>query len=89
VQSLDEATVEERDPLMTVYRCRNGCATPILLLTPPAVLPGARSGYHLKDWMVRNPSDLLVHRPECTAVSLIFPASPHALERVALSSSTS
>jgi hypothetical protein len=78
-QTLNEATVDEPDPLTTIYRCPNGCVTPILFVTRPDNVPWTDRGYRLQGWMIRNPSDLLVHEPSRDTPSLIFPASPRAL----------
>jgi hypothetical protein len=57
LQSLDRATLDQADPLETVYRCLNGCE-PILIVTTPGVVPWEGRGYRLGDWVIRNPGDL-------------------------------
>lgn len=80
LQTLDQATVDETDPLETIYRCRNGCEKPILIVGNPGVAPWEGRGYRLGDWVIRNPSDVLVQWEGVKSPSVALPASPHALD---------
>jgi len=77
-QTLEAATVNQADPLETIYGCVNGCGT-ILIVTTPGVILWEGRGYRMRDWAIRNPSDLFV-RPPGADRDVLFPASPAALE---------
>lgn len=59
IQTLAEASVELGDE--TVYECKNGCQ-PILIVAPPNASgkPWPGRGFRVRDWVIRNVSDLLI-----------------------------
>jgi hypothetical protein len=78
-QSLAEAgIVYEDDGLETLYLCKIGCGT-ILIVSTPGVIPWEGRGYRIGDWVIRNPRDLYLRQAGLTA-AIQLPASPHALD---------
>jgi hypothetical protein len=76
-QSLDQATLNETDPLETIYCCM-GCQAPILIVSTPGVVPWQGRGYRLGDWSIRNPNDL--HVLQSGSAEVLLPASANALD---------
>lgn len=78
-QSLAEAgIVYEDDGLETLYLCKIGCGT-ILIVGRPEDVPWEGRGYRIGDWVIRNPRDLYLRQAGLTA-AIQLPASPHALD---------
>lgn len=75
---LHKATVEQTDPLETIYRCPQ-CGGVILIISTPGVVAWEGRGYRWGDWMVRNPSDLYFQGLGMEG-TVLTPASPHALD---------
>ncbi|MCM3130935.1 growth hormone receptor binding protein [Paenibacillus sp. MER 78] len=74
-QSLDQCSITV-DNEETIYKCKNGCQT-ILIVSPPGNDPIPGRGYRMKDYVIRNVSDLYVRIPNSKDV--LLPASPAAL----------
>jgi hypothetical protein len=78
-QSLAEAAIVDEDGgLETLYLCKVGCGT-LLIVSTPGVVPWEGRGYRLGDWVIRNPQDLLLRQP-ALAAPILMPASPDALD---------
>lgn len=71
MQSLDHASVDVNDKMETVYGCMNGCGA-ILIISIPGVIGWKGRGYRIKDWVIRNPSDLFF-RPPGKAADVLMP----------------
>lgn len=72
-QNLEDAGIEESDPLETVYTCHL-CQSTILIVSTPGVVPWEGRRYRLGEWMLRNPGAVLVFN------KVLIPASRHALD---------
>ena len=78
-QRLDQATVDRADDdPEVVYVCRKGCG-PILIVGTPGTTPWPGRGYRIRDWVIRNPTKLVLQSPGMT-VPVVMDASLHALE---------
>lgn len=75
---LDQANLNDDDPLEFTYSC-SGCESTVLIVSTPGVVPWKGRGYRVGDWTVRNPSDLFFQHPSMAGI-VQMPASPHALD---------
>lgn len=82
-QNLSEATISLVDD-DTLYSCKNGCQT-ILVISRPGVTAWQGRGFRLKDYVIRNASDITI-KTENMHTSLLIPASKAALMKVQPSS---
>jgi hypothetical protein len=65
-----------RDGEDTVYVCKNGCQT-LVVIGKPGDSPWAGRGYRLGNHVIRNAGDLEIHVSDASVV--VMPASPAAL----------
>jgi hypothetical protein len=77
-QRLDEALYLDEDRFEAFYRCAT-CTEPILVVSSPTVVPWEGRGTRIRDWMIRNPSDMFI-RVHQAADETRIPAAPHALD---------
>jgi hypothetical protein len=79
-QPLDEATLDETNPLETIYLCQNECG-PVLLIVPAIGLTedGKMRGMRYGDWLVRNPCVLYLY-PVGFTERFEIPATPDYLD---------
>jgi hypothetical protein len=77
MQRLDEALYFDADPLETAYRCA-ACAEPILVVSTAGVVPWEGRGTTIRDWQIRNPTELRVS-PYHGTEEIVFEAAPDAL----------
>lgn len=75
-QRLSEARVQLSGD-ETTYECKNGCQI-ILVVGEPGETPWMGRGYRLKDYVIRNVSDLHVQPIPGSGV-VFFPACPDAV----------
>jgi predicted RNA-binding Zn-ribbon protein involved in translation (DUF1610 family) len=75
---LNDATVDQTDPLEVTYSCPE-CGEVMLIVSTPGVTAWEGRGYRMGDWMIRNPSDLY-HQGRTMVGPALYPASPHALD---------
>jgi len=75
-QKLNECGIH-RDGADTVYACRNGCQT-LIVVSAPGVSPWPGRGFRFGNYVIRNASDLFLLRPGAAA-RVVIPASPAAL----------
>jgi hypothetical protein len=75
-QKLTECELR-RDGADTVYICRNGCQS-LVVVSAPGDSPWPGRGYRLGDHVIRNAGDLLLAIPG-TVNRVLIPASPAAL----------
>jgi hypothetical protein len=82
-QNLSEATMSLADD-DTLYSCKNGCQT-IVVISRPGVTAWPGRGYCLKDYVIRNASDITI-QTEYMQMAMLIPASKAALMKVRPSS---
>ncbi|MHB1681259.1 MAG: hypothetical protein ACYCYO_00325 [Bacilli bacterium] len=77
-QFLTSCTIHEKNG-ETHYMCKNGCQD-IVVVGKPLNERVEGKGYRLKDYVMRNAHDILIHAPNGSVVKL--PKSPNSLKKL-------